>query len=42
MNDEDDDYEYLFDILYTVFGFVIFIFFVMGISALVVVLINML
>ena len=42
MNDEDDDYEYLFDILYTVFGFVIFIFFVMGIGALVVVLINML
>jgi hypothetical protein len=42
MNDEDDDYEYLFDMLYTIFGVIVFVFFAMGISALVVVLINML
>jgi hypothetical protein len=42
MNDDDDDYEYLFDILYTVFGVMAFVFFVMGIGAFVVVLINML
>ena len=42
MNDEDDDYGYLFDMLYTIFGVIVFVFFAMGISALVVVLINML
>ena len=42
MNDDDNDYEYLFDILYTVFGFLIFMFFVMGIGAIVVVLISLL
>lgn len=42
MDDDEDDYEYLFDILYTVFGVMAFVFFVMGISAIVVVLSNLL
>jgi hypothetical protein len=42
MIDDEDDYEYLFDMLYTIFGVIVFVFFAMGISALVVVLINML
>lgn len=42
MNDDDDDYEYLFDMLYTIFGVIVFVFFAMGISAFVVVLISLL
>lgn len=42
MDDDEDDYEYLFDILYTVFGVMAFVFFVMGIGAIVVVLSNLL
>ena len=42
MNDDEDDYEYLFDILYTLFGFVIFVFMVMGIAVIVFGLINLL
>ena len=42
MDDDEDDYEYLFDILYTIFGFMAFAFFVMGIGAFVVVLISLL
>jgi hypothetical protein len=42
MNDDEDDYEYLFDILYTLFGFVIFVFFVLGITAIVLGLVSLL
>ena len=42
MNDDDDDYEYLFDMLYAIFGVIVFVFFGMAISAFVVVLINLL
>jgi len=42
MNKDEDDYEYLFDILYTLFGFVIFVFAVIGIAAIVFGLINLL
>jgi len=42
VSEDDDDYEYLFDILYTVFGVMAFVFFVMGIGAFVVVLISLL
>jgi hypothetical protein len=38
MNDDEDDYEYLFDILYTV----IFVFFVLGIAAIVLGLVSLL
>ena len=41
MNDEDD-YEYIFDIFYTLFGFVIFVFVVIGIVAIVAGLISLL
>ena len=33
MNNDEDDYEYIFDIFYTLFGFVIFVFVVIGIVA---------
>ena len=42
MSDDEDDYEYLFDILYTLFGFVIFVFAVIGITAIVFGLISLL
>ena len=42
MNNDEDDYEYLFDILYTLFGFVIFVFVVIGIAAIVFGLISLL
>jgi hypothetical protein len=42
MNGDEDDYEYLFDILYTLFGFVIFVFAVIGIAAIVFGLISLL
>jgi hypothetical protein len=44
MNDDEDDYnyEYFFDILYTLFGFVIFVFAVIGIAAIVFGLISLL
>jgi len=42
MIEDDDDYEYLFDILYTLFGFVIFVFFVLGIAAIILGLVSLL
>jgi len=42
MNDDEDDYECLFNILYTLFGFVIFVFFVLGITAIVLGLVSLL
>ena len=35
MIDDDDDYEYLFDILYTVFGVMVMLFSVVGFVAIV-------
>jgi hypothetical protein len=42
MNEDEDDYEYIFDIFYTLFGFVIFVFVVIGIVAIVAGLISLL
>ena len=42
MNEDEDDYEYIFDIFYTLFGFVIFVFLVIGIVAIVAGLISLL
>lgn len=35
MNDDEDDYEHLFDILYTVFGVMVMLFSVVGFGAIV-------
>ena len=42
MIDDDDDYEYLFDILYTVFGVLVLLFAVIGFGAIVFGLISLL
>jgi len=42
MSNDEDDYEYIFDIFYTLFGFVIFVFVVIGIVAIVFGLISLL
>lgn len=42
MSDDEDDYEYIFDILYTLFGFIVFVFVVIGIGSIVVGLISLL
>ena len=42
MNNDDDDYGYIFDIFYTLFGFIIFVFIVIGIAAIVAGIISLL
>jgi hypothetical protein len=42
MNDDEDDYEYLFDILYTVFGVLVVLFAIVGFGAIVFVVVNLL
>lgn len=42
MNKDDDDYEHLFDILYTVFGVLVLLFAIVGFGAIVFVIVNLL
>lgn len=42
MIDDDDDYEYLFDILYTIFGVMVLLFAIVGFGAIVFVIVSLL
>ena len=42
MIDDDDDHEYLFDILYTVFGVLVVLFAIVGFGAIVFFIVNLL
>jgi hypothetical protein len=42
MIDDEDDYEYLFDILYTVFGVLVVLFAIIGFSAIIFGLVSLL
>ena len=42
MIDDDDDYEYLFDILYTIFGVLVLLFVIVGFGAIFFVVVSLL